>query len=281
MTSYAEIVEHDVCALPLVRRVAALMDMDPLRIKEGDPLPRGWQFILFTPISRHSTLRADGFEPAPAELAELTGFRMMFGGRRAQFLADIPVGARVRRISQIKSIVRKAGQQGPLTIVTTEYRTYPEGATEPAIVESQDMIYRGPSPAGASGVAAKPKAADVSADLTKRLKPSESMLFRFSAITFNSHRIHYDGPYAANAEGYPALVVNAGFTTLLLLELFREFDKAELRTLRTRNIRPLFCGRELALNAARTGDSCRLWVTDHEGFVAVECDINAGVNSGG
>jgi 3-methylfumaryl-CoA hydratase len=261
---------HDVCALPLVRRVAALLDMDPYQWSDGDALPRGWHFALFTTLVRQSELGSDGFPPP--ELANLSNTRLMLGGRRTRFNGDIPIGAVVRRVNRLISLTPKEGRSGRLTLVKMSRSIFVENGPGPVITEEEDMIFREVARDTDPATGNLRMAPDTTraAEFTREIMPDETMLFRYCAVTFNAHRIHYDHPYTTKTEGYPGLVVNGALTALHLLELFRSNSGREPVSMNTRNVRPLLCGHRVKLNARRGAPSWDLWAMNDGEQVAVE-----------
>jgi 3-methylfumaryl-CoA hydratase len=137
------------------------------------------------------------------------------------------------------------------------------------VIEEQDVIYRA---AAGAPEAAKPAPEPVrpAPSLTRAFTPDPVMLFRYSAVTFNGHRIHYDQPYATGTEGYPGLIVNGGLTALLLLELVKVAAGRPLTAMSVRNRKPLICGRPARLCAAAAGDGWDLWAEDSNGRMALE-----------
>ena len=263
---------EDVCALPLVRRLAALLDRSPASLREGDPLPRGWHVTLFNVPTPQSQLRADGAASLGVTLPDIGLPRLMLGGRQTRFVSDIPIGARVRRETQQGSVQMKQGRSGRFALVKVELRIFVGDAREAAVVETQDYVLReasSASPAAASlpspvAAQAQPVTPTVPT-ATRSIVPDEALLFRYSAITDNPHRIHYDLAYATGTEGYPALVVNGSIPAMFLLELFRSAAGREPSSLTSRNLAPMFCGRPLQLNALNEGASWRLWAQDKQG----------------
>ncbi|MDR3464762.1 MAG: MaoC family dehydratase N-terminal domain-containing protein [Xanthobacteraceae bacterium] len=259
---------EDVCALPLVRRTAALLDRDPLAYRDGDPLPRGWQFTLFTQETRQSDLAADGFTPLENDIPGFSASRVMLGGRRIAYHRDLMIGEAVRQDSQIVAMAQKQGRSGPLAIVTRRSTIYAAGSSQPAIVEDSDMVYRAGTASGGSTPAAEPAAEGGEAELSAPFLPTTAMLFRYSALSFNAHRIHYDAPYTMAEEGYPGLVVNGGLIALALIDWCQRF--AAITTTRTelRSVRPLYCGRPAMLKARRAETGWQVWAEDENGLAA-------------
>ena len=270
----------DVCALPLARRLAAMLDRDPSLLREGDPLPRGWHPMLFNAPTPQSRLRADGAADLGVALPDIGLPRLMLGGRQTRFAGDIPIGSRVRRETRSGEVQLKQGRSGRFALVKVEHRIFVEGVEgvqgveEAAVVEHQDYVLRaasgtpGEATSGASPAAdeaAAPVAGAAPAVASRLLLPDERLLFRYSAITDNPHRIHYDQPYALDGEGYPALVVNGSIPALFLLEMFRAAAGREPAVFSSRNVAPMFCGRPLRLSLGRKAAGWRLWAEDEQG----------------
>ena len=260
---------QDICALPLARRLAAMLNRDPGLLGQGDPLPRGWHVMLFNIPTLQSQLRHDGAASLGIALPELGLPRLMLGGRQARFDGDIPLGADVRRETRQGDVQIKQGRSGRFALIKIEHRIFVAQNLKPAVVETQDYILREGSattPAPTSAPVISPtKAHELPADATMTITPDEALLFRYSAITDNPHRIHYDLAYATVAEGYPALVVNGSIPAMFLLELFRQTAGREPIAFTSRNVAPMFCGRQLHLNARQEGLSWRLWAQDDQG----------------
>ena len=267
---------HDVCALPLVRRVAAMLDRDPASFQAGGKLPRGWHVALFAVATPQSQLRPDGLAGLGVSLPDLGLPRIMAGGKRTRFDGDIPIGAAVRRESRIKAVTPKQGRSGRFAIVGVEHLVFTEGAPLPVLIEEQDYVMREEQPEGApaSAPAAQPSPAErAPAGIHRELVPDEALLLRYCAITFNTHRIHYDLPFATEREGYPALVVNGGVPLIFLLELFRAHARREPVLVATRNLAPLYCSRPMRLCATPADPEWRLWAEDESGRIALEAGI--------
>ena len=262
----------DVCALPLVRRMAALLDRDPGAFAEGDPLPRGWHVALFNPPTRQSQLRADGAAHLGVTLPDLGMPRLMMGGRRIDFVGDIPIGAQVRRTSRAGAVTTKTGRSGRFALVDVEHRISLEGEETPVLIETTSYVLRGED-GGEREQPAAPVASTSTpipaAEVSRTVTPDETMLFRYSAITDNPHRIHYDLAYA-RSEGYPALLVNGTVPTMLLLDMFRAHVGGEPAGLSSRNLAPILCGETLTLTLSGEGDGWTMRAHGPSGKVALE-----------
>ena len=260
----------DYVTIPAVHRLAMTLDRDDPMPKNGDPLPTGWHSILFPRVVRHSQIGADGHPERGDFLPPVPLPRRMFAGKRITFHTPLRVGDEVRRVSTIQSITPKQGRSGQMVFVTVKTDiSSPRGL---AISEEQDIVYRGepdrnappPAPQGAPG---KPV-------WSRSITPDPVLLFRYSALTFNGHRIHYDHPYVTKVEGYPNLVMNGGLTTLLVFELARTHASTPLRSIASRNVRPLFVGREITICGEPSGDNktATLWAVDDQGALALAAE---------
>ena len=268
MTARAEQAD-DVCALPLVRRMAALLDRNPSGFAEGDLLPRGWHVALFNPPTRQSELRADGAGHLGVTLPDLGMPRLMMGGRRIDFVGDIPIGARVRRTSRAGAVTHKTGKSGRFALVDVEHRISVENGDTPVLVETSSYVLREAIVVRQANSSATPVVPIPPAEVVRTLVPDTTMLFRYSAITDNPHRIHYDLPYA-KSEGYPALVVNGTIPTMLLLEMFRAHVGDKPAGWQSRNLAPILCDGPLTLTLSGEGDEWMMRAHGPSGEVALE-----------
>jgi 3-methylfumaryl-CoA hydratase len=260
----------DYVTVPLVERLAATLDLEHAP-KEGEPLPAGWFATLFPRVVRQSQVGADGHPQRGDFLPPVPLPRRMFAGRRVTFEADLLVGERVHKESEIANVTIKDGRSGKMVFVTVRHAI--SSARGLAIVEEQDIVYRGdPDP---NAPKPQPQPAARTAPWVRPFTPEPVVLFRFSALTFNGHRIHYDHPYVTEVEGYEGLVQNGGLTTLLVSELARMKSKRAIKSMVSRNVRPLFAGHEFMVcgEPNADGSAAKLWVADHEGALALSAEI--------
>jgi 3-methylfumaryl-CoA hydratase len=260
----------DYVTIPAVHRLSATLDRDDPMPKAGDPLPIGWHSILFPRVVRQSQVGADGHPSRGDFLPPVPLPRRMFAGKRIRFIADLRVGDEVRRESVIEAVNIKQGRSGQMVFVTVKTDiTSPRGL---AISEEQDIVYRGEPDKNAPPPA--PQAAPGRAVWSRTVTPDTVMLFRYSALTFNGHRIHYDHPYVTGTEGYSDLVMNGGLTTLLVFELARTHATTALRCISSRNVRPLFVNRPFTVCGEPAADNrtAKLWVVDHAGALALSAE---------
>lgn len=271
--SHATTVREETCAVPTVRRVAAMLDLDPAEWSAGNPLPRGWQFVMLGADTRRSELRADGFPGLGVPMPDLGLPRLMLGGRSVSFVGDIAIGAKVTRSSAVESVVKKVNSSGPMAIVTLVHALRIAEASEPALVETQTYLLLSAGKARAEDPSA-PAADPITAEHVTTIVPDDTLLFQYSALGFNSHRIHIDRNYARDEEGFPDLVVNGGLTTLLLSEFMRRDLNLVPAAFRVRHMAPLFCNRPVTLAADRIGARWRLRAFDERNRLAAEMEVD-------
>ena len=265
--------DMDFVTVPAVHRLAATLDRDDPLPKLGDALPIGWHSILFPRVVRQSLIGPDGHPQRGDFLPPVPLPRRMFAGKRIMFHTDLRVGDTVQKRAVIKSIAPKQGRSGRMVFVTVVAEISSERGL--AITEEQDIVYREEPAADAAPAAPQP--APGHAVWEHRVMPDPVMLFRYSALTFNGHRIHYDLPYVTQTEGYPGLVMNGGLTTLLVFELARAHG-ACISHIASRNVRPLFVGHTVRLQGepAADGRTAKLWALDDSGALALTADAQLG-----
>jgi 3-methylfumaryl-CoA hydratase len=257
----------DHVTVPSVHRLACTLDRDDPMPRVGDDLPTGWHSILFPRVVRQSQIGPDGHPKRGDFLPPVPLPRRMFAGKRIRFHAPLQVGDEVRRESTIRDVTLKQGRTGQMVFVTVQTDIHsPRGL---AITEEQDIVYRGEPEPGAAAPAPQP--APGQAVWSNTVTPDPVMLFRYSALTFNGHRIHYDHPYVTQVEKYPNLVMNGGLTTLLVFELARAHSKTPLTYISSRNVRPLFVSRAITLGGEPSADgkTAKLWAQDDTGALAL------------
>ena len=260
----------DYVTVPAVHRLAATLDRGDPMPKMGDPLPVGWHQILFPRVVRQSQIGADGHPERGDFLPPVPLPRRMFAGKRTTFHADLKVGDAVRRESVIMEVNIKQGRTGQMVFVTVKTdMTSPRGL---AITEEQDFVYREAAPGGTPPQ--PPQPAPGKAVWSRVVTPDPVMLFRYSALTFNGHRIHYDLPYVTKVEGYPGLVMNGGLTTLLAFELARTHASTPIRTISSRNVRALFANQPITLGGEPSLDNktATLWALNPDGALALTAE---------
>ncbi|NWG20899.1 MAG: acyl-CoA dehydrogenase [Chloroflexi bacterium] len=197
---------------------AATFEAPDAPFTQGAPLPPLWHWFYFLPRAPQSQLGDDGHPQRGGFMPPIPLPRRMFAGARLRFHRPLILGKPAHREGVIRTITRKSGRSGSLAFVVVGYRYYQEDQL--CIEEEQDIVYREPgAPLPAPVPVAFPPAPEGA--WVRVVMPDTRLLFRFSALTFNAHRIHYDRPYAEHEEGYPGLVVHGPLTAVLLLELAR------------------------------------------------------------
>ena len=256
-------------AAPLIG-LAALLDHD--RAPPATVPPLG-HWLYFLPDARQSAIGADG-HPRRDEgglLPPVPLPRRMWAGGRVEFLAPVAVGAALTRVTTIAAIRAKRGASGDLLFVTLQHDISADGV--PAIREEQDLVYRAPA-AGPTSAALVAPAEPEPAEAIRRVTPDPVLLFRYSALTFNAHRIHYDRDYARDIEGYAGLVVHGPLiATLLIDHARRELPDLTPRHFSFRAEAPLIDGAPFDLCLAREGNGARLWARDASGRTTMRAEV--------
>jgi 3-methylfumaryl-CoA hydratase len=268
----AETAADAITAAP-VRALSATLDRDDGLPLPGAALPPLWHWLYFLPAARAGEIGPDGHPKRGGFLPPVPLPRRMWAGGRFSWEAANPlrVGDEARRTSRIASVTHKAGRSGDLVFVTVRHEVH--NAQGLALTEEHDIVYRGaPQPGDAPPA---PLPADIGARWQRELTPDEVLLFRYSALTFNGHRIHYDRRYVTETEGYPGLVVHGPLIATLLMDLLRrERPDATVRRFEFKALRPSFDGRSMRLNAQPSADgrSIALWAQDHEGWLTMKAN---------
>jgi 3-methylfumaryl-CoA hydratase len=268
----AWIQREEACTLASARRVAAMLDLDPDTLATGQDLPRGWHFLLLAADTRLSALRSDGFPGLGVPMPDLGLPRLMLGGRTVSFAQDIPIGAAVTRRSALRSLVHKSTAAGNMAVVTLAHELCLDAQPQPAVVETQTYLLMPPRPEGSPPPTAQP-GPSVQAAHQALVVPDETQLFQYSALGFNSHRIHLDRDHARQVEGFPDLVVNGGLATLLLTEFLRRELGVTPVAFTVRHVAPLYCHRPITLAADQVGERWFLKAFDDQHRLAVDMEV--------
>jgi 3-methylfumaryl-CoA hydratase len=248
--------------------LAATLDRPDVEPVAGTELPPLWHWLYFLPLARHSDLDVDGHPKRGGFLPAVPLPRRMWAGGRLDFLQPLQVGEQIERVSRIAAVDVKHGRSGPLVFVTVRHEI--SGVRGLALVEEHDIVYReAPRP---DAPAAPPQPAPAAADFEREIVPDPVLLFRYSALTFNGHRIHYDRSYVTGVEGYPGLIVHGPLIATLLVDLLRrQLPQARLQRFEFRAQRPVFDIHRFSV-CGKAGGSGRysLWARDQEGFLAMQ-----------
>jgi 3-methylfumaryl-CoA hydratase len=268
--------QRDVVAAGPLDRLAAMLDRDDPAAQPGEAAPPLSHWIMFLPGARHSTLGVDGHPARGGFLPPVHHLpRRMWAGGRLSFHAPLRVGMAVTRTSTIADVSRRVGASGELVFVTVRHEIREEGQDAVLLTEEHDIVYRS---AEGTAVKAAPDAPPPGA-WTRRLVPDAVMLFRYSALTFNGHRIHYDRDYVTREEGYPGLIVHGPLVATLLLDLLRrQLPDATVTWFSFRAMSPLFDGAPVTLNGDPPDGEGRiaLWATNPAGGLAMRAEARIG-----
>ena len=255
-------------AAPLAALSATLDRDDPLPVPGSDVAPLA-HWLYFTPLARQSEIGPDGHPKRGGFLPPVPLPRRMYAGGRLQFHHPLRVGDEITRDSRIANVAVKEGRSGALVFVTVRHEI--TDARGVAINEEHDIVYRDhPRP---DDPVPTPQPAPGDHSWVREIRPDEVLLFRYSALTFNSHRIHYDRPYVTEVEGYPGLVVHGPLIATLLLDLLRRnLPSANVTRFSFRAVKPLFDVAPFSVCGRLEGDgtSVKLWAQDAEGRLTMD-----------
>lgn len=251
--------------------LSATFDREATRPQAGTPLPPLWHWLYFLPLYRQSEIGLDGHAKRGGFLPPVPLPRRMWAGSQFIFHQPLHIGDALERTSTIADVTEKSGRTGKLVFVKVRHEICSEGETEIALTEFHDIVYR--EAARPDDVVPPPKAAPATATWEKKWVPDDVLLFRYSALTFNGHRIHYDRKYVTEVEGYPGLIVHGPMVATLLLDLLRhQIPEAQVLSYKFRAVRPVFdinpffvCGEPSA-----DGKTIHLWAKDHEGWLTMD-----------
>ncbi len=256
-----------VTAAPVAALSATLDRVDPAP-KDGDPLPPLAHWLYFLPVAPACDIGPDGHPHRGGFLPPVELPRRMWAGGRLQFVHPLRIGEQITRSSRIADIEVKAGRSGKLVFVTVQHAIVNAKGT--ALTEEHDIVYRDlPSP-DAAPVKATPAPTDEA--FAREIVPDPVLLFRYSALTFNGHRIHYDRSYVTEVEGYPGLIVHGPLIATLLVDLLRrEQPDADMRRFEFKAVAPLFDIHRFSVCGKAGGDRrFLLWARNHEGALAMQ-----------
>ena len=266
-----ETIEDDMGLSAALAAAATLEDSTP--IEAGRPLPPLWQWFYFLPRAPQSRLGLDGHPRRGDFMPPIPYPRRMFAGGRQHFLRPLVLGRPARRTGVIRNVVQKSGRSGALAFVTVGYSYSQDG--EVCVEEEQDLVYREPGPPVAAPQPAELPPVPAGA-WSRLVTPDTRLLFRFSALTFNAHRIHYDRPYAMAEEGYPGLIVHGQLAAALLVALVRQNTDRPIVGFGFRGQAPLFDLAPFRLIAEPAGDQVQLEAQSPDGQTALIATVELG-----
>ncbi|MFB2595418.1 MaoC family dehydratase N-terminal domain-containing protein [Paracoccus sp. p4-l81] len=249
--------------------LAATLDRDDPPYADGSPLPPLWHWLHFLPIFKRAQAGYDGHAALGGFLPPVPLPRRMWAGSRLRWLAPMRIGQVLRKVSTVASVTHKAGRSGDLVFVTVRHQVFDGDVL--GIEEDHDIVYRQPADPLAP-ITAPPPAPDTWA-FARDITPDPVLLFRYSALTFNGHRIHYDHPFCTGTEGYDGLVVHGPLLATLLLDLLRrQMPEATVTDFQFRALATIFDTAPFSVHGQPQGDgrSIRLWARRSDGALAMD-----------
>jgi 3-methylfumaryl-CoA hydratase len=261
----------DLAAPGVYHRLAGVLDHETPPWPAGEAPPLG-HWLNFLPAARQGEIGEDGHPKRGGFLPPVSLPRRMWAGSRLVFHAPIPLGEEIVRRSTILSVEPKSGRSGEMVFVTVEHQVSAAGVL--AVTEAQDIVYRdAPKPGAAPPPAPQ---ASPEPDWTRRVTPDPVLLFRYSALTYNAHRIHYDRDYATGVEGYSGLVVHGPLIATLLLDHYlRRYPEARIKGFSFRAQSPLYDTAPFDLNGRETDGGAELWASGEGGRIAMTATVTA------
>ena len=250
-----------------VTALAATLDVPCAASKRGDAIPPGWHWLYFLEAKPPAELGPDGHPHRGGFLPPVPLPRRMWAGGRLVFHDPLRIGDAIRRESEIVSVSAKHGKTGELVFVTVRHTI--TAGERLAVVEEHDIVYREAAKPGDAPV--EPRPAPAGAAWRREVAPDPVLLFRYSALTFNGHRIHYDLDYVRNEEHYPGLIVHGPLQTMLMLELCRAHDARPVTKLDYRAMHPVFHTGHFTVNGGLQPDRAHadVWTANAAGAYAM------------
>jgi len=251
------------------RLMAATVDLaHPERIRDGERLPPLWHWIYFLDGLPASELGRDGHPARGGFLPPVPLPNRMWAGGRVSFPAPMRIGSLIRKESSILKVDHKTGRSGDLVFVTVLHELKSPGG-ELLVREEHDIVYKGPTPPVSTASLPQPVPAG---QFTRTYTPTSTTLFRYSALTFNGHRIHYDADYCRNVEGYPNLVIHGPLTATLLAAYAEEVSHSRVLEFSYRGIAPALLGESISLHANTEGKNITLYAILGSGAICMQAD---------
>ena len=249
----------------------ATLDHEPT-LQKGDPLPTFWHYLYFNPDFRASELAQDGHEKLGRFIPDFGLPRRMWAGGRVEIDKPLFLGEEVEKMSIIRVVEEKFGRSGRLMFVTVDHDFSVAG--EHRFRETQNIVYREAPTPGTLQPVGQPARED--ATFKKKVTPDPVMLFRYSALIFYGHRIHYDSNYARDVEGYPGLVFHGPLTaSLLIAEGLKKLGNSNLKAVDIRAMSPLFVTAPFTLEGRETDSGVDLWARTPDGATAMTVTLHA------
>jgi len=265
----SEMVE-DIISLSTVANMNATFGEDTDDLKNGDPLPTCWHWLFFNRGAKPESLRADGTFADSGYMPPISSPRRMWVANKIEISKFLTIGSLAKRISTIEEIIEKKGNSGRLIFVRE--RTEITDDRNGVLTDWRTLVFRD---GAKESIRHKKNLAPNKGTWRQEVNPDPILLFRYSALTFNSHRIHYDQDYTKSIEGYPELLVHAPLTATLLLNLLRqEMPLAQIKQIDLRAIAPIFANQSFSINGmpSENKKSIQLWAETNDGNLAMTLD---------
>ena len=257
----------DLAAAVPYAALSATLDREDAEPADGTVVPPLWHWLYFLPMAPMRDVGPDGHPKRGGFLPPVPLPRRMFAGGRFEFHHPLKIGERISRTSRITDVSGKEGRSGTLVFVTVRHEI--SNSAGVALSEEHDIVYR-ENPRTDAPVP-KPTPAPAGETFSREIVPDPVLLFRYSALTFNSHRIHYDRSYATEVEGYPGLIVHGPLIATLLVDLLRRsLPDAKISRFSFRAVRPLFDIHRFTVCGRAEGKRVALWSRDHEGYLSMQ-----------
>ena len=265
------IVEDEI-GLTAVRRIAGMLDLDPEAFNVGTALPPHWFSMFFADIARQSQIGPDGHANKGVFLPPIPLPRRMGAGRRVKIMGRLRAGHPARRIAEPIAITPKSGRSGNIVVLTMRHTIEAENRT--IAVDEFDAIYREAVPSGEKTTATQPAQAPADAAWRDSKALSSPLVFRYSAVTWNAHRIHYDADYSRNEEGYPDTVQNGGLSMQLMIDSALQRAKGELTGFTARLSFPISVGEPVRFSGRAMKDNrMSVWVANKAGNLCGQTEL--------
>lgn len=263
-------IQHDICTIRPVEMMQALLNQTQQELIE---LPHLYHWFYFLPIVNHEELALDGHPKKGNFLPPIPFPKRMWAGGRLEFLHAIAMNQALRRESEIKNVQFKQGKSGNMYFITVEHRIFADDQL--CIIEEHDIVYREESNQITNNTQSKnPQFELKTADYRHQYPIDTASLFRYSAATFNGHKIHYDRKYCIEQEGYPGLVVHGPLLATLLLHLFKqEHPTTQISTFNFRAMKPVFDFQKFNICGVAKSDYADLWIEHTNGSIAMQAKI--------
>ncbi len=265
------IVEDEI-GLTAVRRIAGMLDLDPAQFEAGSVLPPHWFTMFFADIARQSEIGPDGHPNKGVFLPPIPLPRRMGAGRRVQIMGRLRAAEPARKIAEVAAITPKTARTGQICVLTMRHTIEARGQT--IAVDEFDAIYREAVKPGEKTAATTPQPAPTDQAWRDDILLSAPLVFRYSAVTWNAHRIHYDADYTRDEEGYPHTVQNGGLTMQLMLDAALKRAPGELKEFSARLVNPIFVGETVSLCGHHAKDGkMTVWAANAKGALCGQLEL--------